>query len=204
MKEIKIVRSYDDHQIITSVSSPIQFLTQLTDFRENFVLTLKSTRTISLLNSKEFWRWCITHRVTRFLNFVHRLLLRKLDNTTFRELLLFPSSFQWLISKGPSRLRVFHPSPEDGNRSSFPKVVFSSFWNIGRWTKCKNPLILDVSINFLHFIITWHAGECGYKALDLYAGGVWFEPWSGKRLFWLRGFLIFSSIFKQFLKWCFH
>jgi hypothetical protein len=38
----------------------------------------------------------------------------------------------------------FPPSPEDGNRPSFRNVVFSSFWNTGRWTKSKNPVILNV------------------------------------------------------------
>jgi hypothetical protein len=31
------------------------------------------------------------------------------------------------LSKGPNRVDVFPPSPEDRNRSSFRNVVFSSF-----------------------------------------------------------------------------
>jgi hypothetical protein len=31
------------------------------------------------------------------------------------------------------------PSPEDGRRSSFRNVVFSRFYNTGRWTKSKKP-----------------------------------------------------------------
>jgi hypothetical protein len=36
-----------------------------------------------------------------------------------------------------------HPPLEDGNRSSFRNVVFSSFYNTGRWTKSKKPVILN-------------------------------------------------------------
>jgi hypothetical protein len=39
---------------------------------------------------------------------------------------------QWLwldLSKGPNRVGVSLPSPEDGNRSSFWNVVFSSIYN---------------------------------------------------------------------------
>jgi hypothetical protein len=32
-------------------------------------------------------------------------------------------------------------SPEDGNRSSFRNVVFSSFYNTGRWAKSENSVI---------------------------------------------------------------
>jgi hypothetical protein len=31
------------------------------------------------------------------------------------------------LSKGPDRVGVFPPSPEDGNRSRFQNIVFSSF-----------------------------------------------------------------------------
>jgi hypothetical protein len=34
--------------------------------------------------------------------------------------------------------------PEDGNRSRFRNVVFSSFLNTGRWTQPGNPLTLSV------------------------------------------------------------
>jgi hypothetical protein len=36
-------------------------------------------------------------------------------------------------------------SPEDGNRSSFRNVVFSAFYNNGRWTKPNTPVIPTVS-----------------------------------------------------------
>jgi hypothetical protein len=54
---------------------------------------------------------------------------------------------QWLrlaLSKGPNWVGVFSTlSPEDGNRSSFRNVVFSSLWNTGRWKSPKknsNPV----------------------------------------------------------------
>jgi hypothetical protein len=40
-------------------------------------------------------------------------------------------------------------SPEDGNRSSFRNVVFSSFWNAERRTKSRNPVTMNT--NFIHF-----------------------------------------------------
>jgi hypothetical protein len=52
---------------------------------------------------------------------------------------------QWLrlvLYKGPNWVGVFCHSPEDGNRSSFRNVVFSIFYNTGRWKKSKNPVIL--------------------------------------------------------------
>jgi hypothetical protein len=56
------------------------------------------------------------------------------ENTMFRKLDLFPSSGEGrkkvtllALSKGPNRVGVFLPSPEDGNRSSFRNVVFSGF-----------------------------------------------------------------------------
>jgi hypothetical protein len=52
------------------------------------------------------------------------------------------------LSKGPDRVDVF-PSPEDGNIYSFRNVVFSGFKNIGRWTKSKNPVILNTVIYWL-------------------------------------------------------
>jgi hypothetical protein len=44
--------------------------------------------------------------------------------------------------QGPNR--VSYSSPEDANRSSFRKVVFSRFFNTGRWIKSKNLVILSV------------------------------------------------------------
>jgi hypothetical protein len=44
------------------------------------------------VDSKRFGRWCIILRITGFLDFVHRPVFYKPDNTTFRKLDLFPSS----------------------------------------------------------------------------------------------------------------
>jgi hypothetical protein len=44
-----------------------------------------------LVDTIGFWRWCITHRDTGFLDFAHRPD-SKLLKTTFRKLDLFPSS----------------------------------------------------------------------------------------------------------------
>jgi hypothetical protein len=44
------------------------------------------------VDSEGFWRWCITLRFTGFLDFFHRPVFWKLENTTFRKLDLFPSS----------------------------------------------------------------------------------------------------------------
>jgi hypothetical protein len=40
---------------------------------------------------------------------------------------------------------VFVPSPEDGNRSNFGNVGFSSIQNVGRWTEFTNPVSLGVT-----------------------------------------------------------
>jgi hypothetical protein len=59
---------------------------------------------------------------------------------------------------GPNLVGVFPPPPDDGNRSSFRNVVFSSFYSTGRWKKSKNPVILtDIhhhqnSLEFICFV----------------------------------------------------
>jgi hypothetical protein len=45
------------------------------------------------------------------------------------------------LSKGPNRVGVSLPSPEDGNRSSFRNVVFSSYLEFGTMDKPTNPVI---------------------------------------------------------------
>jgi hypothetical protein len=83
--------------------------------------------------SKGFRWWCITLRISGFLDFVHHPIFYKLESITFRKLDLFPSSGEGV--KTPTQLgrleraNLSHwspPSPEDGNRSSFQNV-FSSF-----------------------------------------------------------------------------
>jgi hypothetical protein len=46
--------------------------------------------------------------------------------------------------KGLNRVGFSLPSPEDGNRSSFRNIAFSSIYNSGRWTKPRNLVILRV------------------------------------------------------------
>jgi hypothetical protein len=38
------------------------------------------------VDSKEYWRWCITHRITGFLDFFHCPAFQKIENTAFRKL----------------------------------------------------------------------------------------------------------------------
>jgi hypothetical protein len=42
--------------------------------------------TTVVVDSIGFWRWCIILRITGFLEFVHRPVFQKLENTTFRKL----------------------------------------------------------------------------------------------------------------------
>jgi hypothetical protein len=44
--------------------------------------------------------------------------------------------------KGPNRVGVSLPSPEDSKRSSFRNVVLSSIYNSGRWTKSRNQVVI--------------------------------------------------------------
>jgi hypothetical protein len=48
--------------------------------------------TVISLDSEGLWWWCITHRFTGILDFVHCLYYKKLENTTFRKAEQFPSS----------------------------------------------------------------------------------------------------------------
>jgi hypothetical protein len=57
------------------------------------------------VDCKWFWRWCITLRITGYLDFVYRPVFYKLENITFRKLDLFPSSDEGedTYSVGPLR-----------------------------------------------------------------------------------------------------
>jgi hypothetical protein len=50
------------------------------------------------------------------------------------------------LPKGHIAVGVSLPSPEDGNTSSFRNVVFS-FQHAGRWTKSKDPVIMEIGTN---------------------------------------------------------
>jgi hypothetical protein len=55
-----------------------------------FLVIVNTYMHITLVGSKGFWRWCMTHRITEFLDFFHRPMFYKIENTTFRKLDLFP------------------------------------------------------------------------------------------------------------------
>jgi hypothetical protein len=48
------------------------------------------------------------------------------------------------LSKGPNRVGVSPSSPEDGNRSCFRNVVFSSFLDYRAMNNVQAPVILSV------------------------------------------------------------
>jgi hypothetical protein len=86
------------------------------------------------------------------------------------------SRVQWLrlaFSKGPDWVGVL-PSPEDGNRSGFRNVVFSSFYNTGRWTNFKTPTIISNNCKYPHrwclHLIVGVGLECSWDP-ESYAGG---------------------------------
>jgi hypothetical protein len=103
---------------------------------------------------KRFWRWCITHRITGFPDFVLRPEFEKLETTRFRKLDPLPSSdegrkhgFRWVpykevtsitgrsievsFLKGPNRVGFSLSLPKNEN-IQFPKLC--AHQNIGRWT----------------------------------------------------------------------
>jgi hypothetical protein len=45
-----------------------------------------------------------------------------------------------ILSKGPNRVGVSLPSPEDRNRSSFRNIVFSRYLKFREMMKDKNPI----------------------------------------------------------------
>jgi hypothetical protein len=83
---------------------------------------------------------------------------KNLVNTSFRNpdrspftgdwrkaLILLGPLIQWLrlaLSRRTNRVSVFLSSRDDGNRSNFGNAMFTSFWNSGRWTKSRIPVIL--------------------------------------------------------------
>jgi hypothetical protein len=93
--------------------------------------------------------------ITGFLDFAYRPEFQILENTMFRKLDLFPPSDEgrdtttllgpleranlnhW--TTGSNRAGVSFPSPEDGNTSSFPEVVFSSYLEFRTMDKVNKP-----------------------------------------------------------------
>jgi hypothetical protein len=78
-------------------------------------------------------------------DFIRREVFIKLLNT-FRELVLFPSPQSLVQARclwRTPRSRYPCPTPEYGNRTSSPNVVFfNSLVNTRRWIKSRNPRIL--------------------------------------------------------------
>jgi hypothetical protein len=106
-----------------------------------------------LVDPKEFWQWCGTLRIAGFLDFVHGRYSKKLGNTTFRklDLFLFSGEGETPTLSGPlGRANFNHwsnvppPQPEDGKRSSFRKVVLSSFLDNRTMEEVKNAAIPSV------------------------------------------------------------
>jgi hypothetical protein len=103
--------------------------------------------------SKGFWRWCITLRITGFLDSVHRpvfQITRKHDVSETGSVSVFrwgretPTLLviQWLrlaLSKEPNRVCVYLLSHEDGNWSSFRNVVFSSYLEFRTMDEVQKP-----------------------------------------------------------------
>jgi hypothetical protein len=54
------------------------------------------------------------------------------------------SGLKLVLSWGRNRVGVPFTSPEDGNSSSFPNVVFLAIQNTGQWTKSRSPVIQSV------------------------------------------------------------
>jgi hypothetical protein len=72
--------------------------------------------------------------------------------------------FQWLrlaLSKGPNRVGVAFPSPEDGNRSSFRNVMFSSYLEFRTTDKVQKPADSESIFSFVHsyFWLSRRSGE---------------------------------------------
>jgi hypothetical protein len=96
-----------------------------------------------------------TSRITGFSDSVHRPVVYKLENTVFRKLDMFPSAGEWETPTllGPlERSNLNHPfsdSPDDGNRSSFRSVLFSS--NSECYTLSSEPFrICRYTLTFSH------------------------------------------------------
>jgi hypothetical protein len=90
------------------------------------------------------------------------------------------------LSKGPNTVGVFHPSPEDGNKSSLRNVVFSRFWNSGRWAQSRTQVIISTSSNptlvytRVHSYVTVVGAVEGARAKEIcnfMAAASWRSPW---------------------------
>jgi hypothetical protein len=77
------------------------------------------------VGSKRYWRWCITLEVTGFLDFAHRLVLRRTQRFG-----------KWFRGSGTSRVGVFHPLSWERKHCAL--------LNTGWWEKSKNSIIPSI------------------------------------------------------------
>jgi hypothetical protein len=75
-----------------------------------------------IIASIGFWRWCITHRITGFSDFVQ---WARLD-----------------LSKGTNRIGVFLHLGTETDPVSETSCFSCNYLESGRWTKSENPVIL--------------------------------------------------------------
>jgi hypothetical protein len=76
------------------------------------------------VDSIGFWRWCITHRINGFSDFVHCLDSKELEKK--HDILETGSVIEVSSFWGTQQSRCL-PSPEDGNWSNFRNVMFFIF-----------------------------------------------------------------------------
>jgi hypothetical protein len=81
-------------------------------------LRITSEIEIAFVEFKRFWRWCIAHRITGFLDFFRRLGFLGVETRRFGNWIRFRPH-----GKGGENTYSVGP-PEDGNRSSFRNAVF--------------------------------------------------------------------------------
>jgi hypothetical protein len=105
------------------------------------ILLLRSWRVLTMVyNTQDYWvSWTLPSSGI--------LETRKhVSETGSADLNHWIQSLRLALSTGPTWVGVFTPlSPEDGNRSSFRNVVFSSLYNTGRWKSPKNLGLLTVT-----------------------------------------------------------
>jgi hypothetical protein len=102
-----------------SILYSVHHMTQFSDLFDSYYYIRSQKYHYINFFLQQFIQNLITH--THFLARTHK-------NSNQRQLSKFA------LSKGPNRVGVSFPSPEDSNRSSFRNVV-SSIYNSGQWIK---------------------------------------------------------------------
>jgi hypothetical protein len=130
-------------------------------FNSNYFTCYFISYSIIYAQSEGFLRWCTTLRITGFVGYVLVRNSKYKKTQTFRNWIsILPPGEgrethtllghikraqinQWTwrlaLSKGHNRVGVSLPSPEDGNRSSFRNVVFSSYLEFWTMHKAQKP-----------------------------------------------------------------